>query len=78
MKIRIVNGDIKVQYLRYARFLRISRTDNHSVLLGISQALILNFYRKPSRDGEHGAEVDYVGQWPQSPQHSATMFDLGA
>ncbi|MBA2882102.1 hypothetical protein HNR65_002443 [Desulfosalsimonas propionicica] len=38
------DGGVKVQYLRYAQFLRISRTDNYAAFYEIAQALILNFY----------------------------------
>ncbi|MCF8028727.1 MAG: hypothetical protein K9K81_10220, partial [Desulfobacteraceae bacterium] len=34
-----------VQYLRYAQFLRISRTDKYAAFFEIAQALILNFLR---------------------------------
>jgi hypothetical protein len=34
-----------VQYLRYARFLRISRTAKYAAFFEIAQALILNFLR---------------------------------
>jgi hypothetical protein len=40
----ILDGAVKVQYLRYAQFLRISRTDKYAALFEIAQALILNFY----------------------------------
>jgi len=36
----------KVQYLRYAQFLRISRTDKYAAFFEIAQALILNFLRR--------------------------------
>ncbi|MBA2881099.1 hypothetical protein HNR65_001425 [Desulfosalsimonas propionicica] len=36
----------KVQYLRYARFLRISRTDQYAAFFEIAQALILNFLQR--------------------------------
>jgi len=36
----------KVQYLRYARFLRISRTDKYAAFFEIAQALILNFLQR--------------------------------
>jgi hypothetical protein len=35
----------KVQYLRYAKFLRISRTAKYAAFFEITQALILNFLR---------------------------------
>jgi hypothetical protein len=35
----------KVQYLRYAQFLRISCTAKYSAFFEITQALILNFLR---------------------------------
>jgi hypothetical protein len=38
-----VDGTVKVQYLRYARFLRISCIAKHAAFFEIAQALILNF-----------------------------------
>ncbi|MCF8036894.1 MAG: hypothetical protein K9K62_08490, partial [Desulfobacteraceae bacterium] len=35
-----------VQYLRYAQFLRISRTAKYAAFFEIAQALILNFLRR--------------------------------
>jgi hypothetical protein len=39
-----LDGTVKVQYLRYAQFPRISRTDKYAAFFEIAQALILNFY----------------------------------
>ncbi|MBS3731624.1 MAG: hypothetical protein KGY42_01845, partial [Desulfobacterales bacterium] len=37
---------LEVQYLRYAQFLRISRTAKYAAFFEIAQALILNFLRR--------------------------------
>jgi hypothetical protein len=40
-----VDGFVKVQYLRYAQFLGISRTAKYAAFFEIAQALILDFYK---------------------------------
>ncbi|MFW6081847.1 MAG: hypothetical protein ACOC7W_08030, partial [Desulfosalsimonas sp.] len=56
-----------VQYLRYARFLRISRTAKHAAFFEIAQALILDFlqchlssFSKKGLPGGRGAGYEVI------------------